>query len=110
MKHEIGYLYEGNNSEKKSYRVSNVIVKKIVKGVHLIYIDFNKRMFFDGLGSDGEGEYIYFGDEDEILIEIKLPVTELGGNGDCWIFGDVAGSTFNGTIYTYDKYCELLEG
>lgn len=103
MKHKIGYLYEGDNSEKKSYRVSNVIIKKITDGVHLIYIDFNKRIFFDGLGCDDK-EYLYFGDENEILIEVGLFDTDL------IIFGEMGKTSFNGVIYKYDKYCELLEG
>lgn len=104
MKHQVNSLYEGTDSEKKSYKVTDLVIKKITDGVHMIYIDFNKRgICFDGLGC-GENEHIYFGDENEILIDVVL------FDYDLVIFGEMSKTHYNGIIYKHDKYCEILEG
>ena len=81
-----------------------VMIGKVSDGVWLIYCDFFECLSNDGCGSDSDGwDSIYFGDEDEILIEVKYKP-----NTDGYLFGELSKKTYHGTFYEYWIYDKIM--
>ena len=93
MRHEIIYLTE------KKPEIS-VIIGSVTEGVYLIYCDFYERLSYDGMGSGSDNSYsIYFGNEDEILIELKFYPKD-----DGLVFCDMSKKTCHGMFFTNSAY------
>jgi len=97
MEYKIEYLTD------KKFSV-NVIIKKVTDGVYLIYCDFYERFYVDAIGVYDGWFSIYFGDEQENLIEVKFKPEKHG-----YLFGELCKKTYHGTFYEYETYCKIIE-
>lgn len=101
MKYEVKHL---TDDVDKQIEVDTYL-HKIKSGVWLLYCQFMERWCYHGYGTGGDisGLSVYFGDDDKILLEVRL-----FGSEDLMLFGDMSKHTFHGTVFTDEAYNALV--
>ncbi len=96
IKYKVKYL------TKKKPRIT-VIIKRLAHGSWLMYCDFDERYAFDSVGYFGDGQSIFFSNDNELLIEVSFRFP-----WNCLIFGEMSKRTFHALIIANRVYDKLM--